>query len=329
MIEVAGLMIHEEVEEIVLALKQELSSSGRRLLADIKPLGDNLMISCPIHSEGQERKASCGITTKRKRTMDGKEVPVGTVHCFACGFRANFAEFISKCFNYDDAGMYGIQWLMVNYGAIEPEQRKPLDLNMERSISQPSFISEQELASYRFTHSYMYQRKLTDEVIERFDVGYDKATDSITFPVKDLDGKVAFIQRRAISSKNFLNQSSIQKGSIVYGLYEAMEAGKRDVFVCESIIDALTLWAVGKPSVALMGAVPSERQLELLTNGYLRSITLALDNDEAGKKGAEQIRKRKKEGIIIYEAILPAGVKDVNDCTIQQLHSLQVKHFVS
>ena len=328
MIEVAGLMIHEKVEEIVLALRQELSSTGRRLLADIKPLGDNLMISCPIHSEGQERKASCGITTRKKRTMDGKEVPAGTVHCFSCGFKANFAEFISKCFNYDDAGMHGIQWLMANYGAVEPEQRKPLGLNMERSIIQPSFISEHELELYRFTHSYMYYRKLTDEVIERFDVGYDKSTDSITFPVKDLAGRVAFIQRRAISNKNFLNQSNIQKGSIVYGLYEAMKAGERNVFITESIIDALTLWAVGKPAVALMGAMPSERQLELLTSGYLRSITLALDNDEAGKKGAEQIRKRKKEGIIIYEAILPAGAKDVNDLSHQQLQSLQVKQFI-
>ena len=36
-----------------------------------------------------------------------------------------------------------------------------------------AFVTEEELKSYRFTIPYMYERKMTDALIEKFDVGYD------------------------------------------------------------------------------------------------------------------------------------------------------------
>ena len=44
---------------------------------------------------------------------------------------------------------------------------------------------------------------MTDEVIEQFDLGYDKSTDSITFPVRDKNGDCMFVARRSIKTKYF------------------------------------------------------------------------------------------------------------------------------
>lgn len=49
------------------------------------------------------------------------------------------------------------------------------------------YIREQELDKYRYIHPYMYERELTDKIIERFDIDvtfarfnvYDKALENI------------------------------------------------------------------------------------------------------------------------------------------------------
>lgn len=52
-------------------LKTQLNLNGIHLLHSIKDAGDNIMVSCPYHKGGQERRPSAGI---HKDT--------GTFHCF-------------------------------------------------------------------------------------------------------------------------------------------------------------------------------------------------------------------------------------------------------
>lgn len=56
-----------------------------------------------------------------------------------------------------------------------------LDINTKSNDS--SIIDENKLLDFAYIHPYMYNRKLTDEVINKFKIGYDKETDSIVFPV--------------------------------------------------------------------------------------------------------------------------------------------------
>ena len=57
----------------------------------------------------------------------------------------------------------------------------------------------------------MYERGLTDEIIERFDIGYDRERREITFPIKDLSGKVRFISGRSVKGKFFKLPQGIDK----------------------------------------------------------------------------------------------------------------------
>ena len=228
------------------------------------------------------------------------------------------------------------------------EERKDVEITFERdSVSRKSsildnsnsnqltYVSEEELDSYRYTHPYMYKRKLTDDVIERFDIGYDKNTRCITFPVRNINGKTLFIARRSVVSKFFNYPQGVEKP--LYGLYEIMQTREQrkkylkpeyvdpqEIIVCESMIDALTCWVYGKYAVALNG-LGNYLQFEQLRNLPCRELILATDNDEAGAKARERIRKYVKNKIISqydYDSF-PDGAKDINDLTKEQFEALR------
>lgn len=53
--------------------------TGILYLRTIKRTGNNIMVTCPFHKGGQERKPSCGI-----RITPDDFSSIGTVHCFTC-----------------------------------------------------------------------------------------------------------------------------------------------------------------------------------------------------------------------------------------------------
>ena len=183
------------------------------------------------------------------------------------------------------------------------------------------FVNAAELNKYRYYHPYMYKRKLTNEIIELFDVGYDKDTNSITFPVRDEKGNTLFIARRNVEVKMFNYPSSVEKP--VYGLYELslLEKYPNEVYITESIIDCLTLWTVGKYAVALNG-LGTNKQFEQLNKMNCRKFILATDNDEAGQRARKRIKLNIKNKII-SEVQIPEECKDINDCTKEQLLNLK------
>lgn len=311
--------------EVLQELKAQLHANGIERFAEIKVGPSNIQFSCPIHKDGQERKPSCGVLTDNPKNP--KET--GLVHCFTCGYSATLPEMISHCFGYEDVGNFGREWLVKNFLTISVEDRKDLALNFARKLGQEAseykYISDYELNAYRYTHSYMYKRKLTDEVIEKFDVGFDKGfmlkdvhIPCITFPVRDQQGRTLFFVRRAIHQKLFHYPEDVTKP--VYGLYE-LPKDTKEVYICESAINALTCYVYGKPAFALLGT-GTEYQYEQLRRLPVRSFVLAFDPDNAGRKANEKFRKALKSCKIITEVELPAG-KDINDLSYEEFKNLK------
>lgn len=322
------------VKDIVQQLRLEVRAGGSDLLRDVKSTNRNIMVTCPFHGGGNEKKPSCGISTID--TKDGtRKYPAGTAHCFTCAFTGDLAEFVSGVLGRQDKGMEGYKWITSRFASVTVEQRKPLQLDMTRgrkgkAESVPK-VSEEELASYRFMHDYMYYRKLNDKVIDYFDVGYDKKTDSLTFPVHDLNGDVLFVQRRSVGTKSFMNESVAEKGKVVYGLYHVYKnlSWAEEVYICESIIDALTCWVHRVPAVAIMGALPTNHQLDLLAKLPIKKYVIALDNpltDEAGSKGTTRLADSLSKNKIINYLKFPQDVKDVNQMTKEQFDNREISN---
>lgn len=303
-----------DLMSILEELKTQLSINGIQLLHTMRDTPDNIQVCCPYHKDGQERRPSAGI---KKDT--------GIFHCFTCGETHTLQEMISHCFGrYDDVvGAFGWEWLLKNFLTVSVEERKPIELDFLRNHEEKAtlYISDDELDKYRVYHPYMWKRKMTPEVVEIFDIGYDKDTKSITFPVRDVRGRCLFVARRSVMTKFFNYPSGAEKP--VYGLYELSQLKDypREVIICESMIDAIYFWTVGKYAVALNG-LGNELQFRQLKEMPCRKFILCTDSDEAGMKARARIKKNVRNKLIT-EYILPEGRKDANDCTPEELINLR------
>lgn len=301
------------LEDIMKELQAQLQVNGIELLQKMKSSGDDIMVQCPYHGDGKEKRPSAGISKKN-----------GQFHCFACGEVHTLPEVISYCFGKDDRlGVFGWNWLLKNFLTVNVQERKDitLDFNRKKTVEQINYVSESELESYRFYHPYMYKRKLTEEIIDLFDIGYDKATESITFPIRNVSGDCLFVARRSVNKKWFSYPVGVEKP--LYGLYELtiLENFPNELIVCESMLDALTCWVYGKYAVAMNG-LGSDLQFKQLSDLPCRKLILATDNDDAGMKARKRIRQKVKNKIIT-EYILPEGRKDINELSKEEFDSLE------
>lgn len=335
-----------ELSDIISEMQNQLAANNIQLLQKTVNSSKDIMIQCPYHGNGQERKPSAGI-----RKEDG------LFHCFACGEVHSLQEVISHCFGHTDdmIGAWGWNWLLRNFATIQIEERKDVKLDYirnkgisDRHSSNNSvatigntdrlYITEEELDKYRYIHPYWATRGITEDwLIELFDLGYDKETDCITFPIRDINGNCLFVARRSVKTKFFNYPEDVEKP--LYGLYElklALSNGRGsarvnikpvlmimygELYVTESMIDCLRLWQIGKYAVAMNGT-GSEKQFEDLKNLPCRKIILATDSDNAGTKAREKIRHNVRNKIIT-EIILPKGRKDIGECSDEELRNLE------
>lgn len=336
MIKINDVYFGCELYDILIQLQNELHANGSPYLAKIKVGPTHIQVTCPYHSDGMERKPSAGI-----RKSDG------VLHCFACGEVHSLPEVISHCFDKDDSGIYGMQWLLRHFSVAAKEENRNVKFDWKRSNGHYNsgdnkndirLVTEEELDSYRYTHPYMYERGLTDEVIELFDIGYDRNTDCLTFPVRDVHGNCLFVARRSVKTKFFNYPEGVEKP--LYGLYELNKCifGGRgnakinwqpilmsqcgEVIVCESMLDALSFWTVGKYAVALNG-LGNELQFKQLRELPCRTIILATDMDDTGLAARERIRMNMQNTKIIKEYFFPKNYKDANECPKEVLRSLE------
>ena len=312
MFSVNGNPILQSEEYVIEELRRQAALAGVNIFKDIKQSGNDLMVTCPFHKHGQERKPSLGISKSDMRC-----------HCFTCGYSGNLYDVISRIFGYDDRGDWGKKWLSQNFLSVVVEERKRINLNLTRDrniITNTKFVTEEELDKYRYIHPYMYERGLTDEIIEKFDVGYDNSSNCLTFPVLDINRNCVFVARRSVAYKFFNYPNNVEKP--VYGAYLFVEGLYSWAVICESIFNALTCWKWGIPAVALLGTGTTS-QYKILNSLPLRKYIIATDPDEAGARAADKLRKNLSRSKVVTQYVIPKG-KDLNDLDEKVLDLVEI-----
>lgn len=352
--QIDNLIINEPLSSIIIELKAQLADRGIHLFEKMFDSGEDLMVCCPYHKNGQERKPSAGI-----RKSDG------LFHCLACGETHSLPEMISYCFGYNDVfGRQGLKWLAQNFASAEIKERGEIQIDFGRNFinnrssvnntvvrsdtnckwdsrTDRLCIKEEELDKYRYTHKYMYERGLNDSVIDLFDIGYDSVSDSITFPVKDSGGNCIFIARRSVHTKRFDLPKGIEKP--LYGAYEIWEhyysienelevsydektsyMPQRipKIYVCEGLFDCLRLWCNGKFAVAGFGCLFSDLQIRQLRGLPTRNFVLALDNDKAGREATNYLREVLTDKMV-SEVVIPNNKKDIGELSDDEIQNLE------
>lgn len=275
---------------------------------------EDIKVTCPFHKDGQERRASCHIYAK----SDNPHIYKGTTHCFTCGKKVPLYTVVGYCFDKDDE--FGKQWLVDRFGDILINEIEFLpEINLDKKENN-EFLDESILNKYKYFHPYMFKRKLTEDIIKMFSVGYDAETNSIVFPVWNENDKLVALTRRSVNGKQF--QLENNKNKSVYLLNFIKKWNITTVYVVESQINALTLWAWGYPAIALLGT-GSKYQYDILKKSGIRDYILCFDGDEAGDKGRDRFIKAMNTDVFISSKILPRG-KDVNDLNKEDFDLLEV-----
>lgn len=336
MIKLQDTIIQSDTQSVLDMLKFDLAQHGVDRFHIFRNNGENIQTNCPFHKGGQERKPSFGVNGE-----------IDKCHCFSCGWAGTIEEMISELYGYQDEGKFGKRWLIKRFNTVEIETRPNImegfngrnnitirnnndihrfkqHIQGDKSSEQYSGeITEEELDKYRYIHPYMYERKMDDRVIEIFDVGYDKETECITFPIRDKNGNCLFIARRSVNTKFFSYPQGVEKP--LYGLYELYQLDEfpKEIYICESMIDAITIWThCDKYAVALNG-LGNDLQFSQLNNMPNRTFILATDNDPAGIKARIRLKKYITNKII-KEIILPSNRKDINECTYNEFENIKI-----
>lgn len=321
MIKLQDTIIQSDTQSVLDMLKFDLAQHGVDRFHIFRNNGENIQTNCPFHKGGQERKPSFGINGEKDKC-----------HCFSCGWAGTIEEMISELYGYQDEGKFGKRWLIKRFNTVEIETRPNImegfngrnnitirnnndihrfkqHIQSNKSSEQYSGeITEEELDKYRYIHPYMYQRKLTDEIIERFDIGYDRERKEITFPVRDIEGRCVFVAGRSVERKFFRLPKGIDKP--IYCADKFRAGAYRTAYITESFLNCLTCWKYNKPAMAMIGT-GNQKQYEILNKLPIREYILAFDPDEAGRKATERFRKN-VHGKIIKELVYTDN-RDIND----------------
>lgn len=329
MIKIRKSYVNVEVYQLLQDLRSDLHLRGINLLRDISPKGDDIAVTCPCmeHKLGNESKPSCYVLNSQK-----EGVSLGQVHCFTCGYSATLPQMIGDCFGRDEK--FGEKWVLKRYSSTEISERPEIKLNYSRENTvkkNKSYVTEKELETYRYYHPYFKKRGINDEMVDKFDLGYDSnfrledkngnlgtPIKCVTFPVYDSMGRCLFVARRSINGKQFFLPKDLEKP--LYGLYQLPEEYS-EVVVCESTFNTITSTQYGRPSVCLFGT-GNPTQIEQLKRLPCRKIVLGLDPDRAGEKGCQRIAKELRGHKIVTRLVIPEG-KDINDLTREEFDNLE------
>lgn len=320
MITIWNTPIAASVDQILKDLRRELYAEG--LLKDQNNTGSDVMVTCPFHKGGHERKPSCGVSLREKITPD-RTYEAGTVHCYTCGYTADFPTFLKDLLGLDSA-MDGFKWLVGRYNYFITD-REEISFDFYRGTEGKAVAMDADqveeyhrnLMQSDKAKAYLRGREIIPDVMELYKLGYDPADSVVLFPVYSRSGEVLFFKSRSLVGKRFFNAKDVDKTAAVYGLYQTLEAqipADTEIWLVESEIDALSLVSRGVLAWAFMGSDISDTQVKEMLRTPYRRFVIATDNDQAGRKGARLIKdKLIPYGFRFFNLRWLTGEKDVNE----------------
>ena len=314
-LKIDNYIINKPILDVLYRLQLALTNGK---LKDIKPPSGgahNIVVTCPRHDDGRESTPACNIYIGE----DGK-LPYGYFNCFVCGERGEFLKFVAECFGTSEE--YAKNWLVKTFEGELVEQQVFLDDEIQ--IGKPKVIKTNKLDpsvldTYQTWSPYLGQRKLSRDICELFKVRYDPKYRQIIFPAYDLKGNLVMMPKRSIDTKTFYLDKEVEKP--VYCLDYIMKNKFTTALITEGPFDCLTGWEYGYPTCATFGKI-SDYQIEQLNKSCLNVIYTCFDNDYWGRTFTETLKNKLDKRILIVEVQLPAGKKDLNDLTKEELDKI-------
>ena len=183
-----------------------------------------------------------------------------------------------------------------------------LELSGVRAWKEDSF-DEHEVASY--IELGIFSRKDTT-IVDRF------GAYPVLFPYWDVSKRtVTFLQGRMVEHSEDRPKYLGTRGVVTHCYnHHVLYFEKDTVYICEGVIDALSMVELGYPSSVGIPGVSSFKPA-WLDDFHCRRVVLALDNDPAGEEGCKSLTEIiSRRGIEVVRFTDHQGFKDVNEFLI-------------
>lgn len=314
-----GRVFNLELWDLLKDIQREAEKLGLKdPFPSMQNSGDDIFVTCPAlerHNNKQESTPSCSI-----------HKDAGMVHCFGCGYSDSIPGMVARIFKLGTKPS-GYRWILKKYTIPEAGKRPLMKLKTGDREQKKIYVPDEVLEMYAFDHPYMYKRALTEEIIDLFDLGFDKESNSVTIPMRDVTGKILFIKKRPIQKTKFHKyhiDHGVDKKDLLFGLniIKANIGRVKMIHLSEGEFDVMSWYAIQKYGVGAQGDQLFEEQVKALVK-VARGIPVSLDydNDGAGRAARERAIPLLRPYFPLYEPIYPKALnidgkpkyKDPND----------------
>lgn len=190
------------------------------------------------------------------------------------------------------------------------------------------------LANFTY-HTYLESRGFPKELIQSYHIGYAGAGFSymshrIIVPVRDFDGNIIGFSGRTLypdwkerKIAKWRESKGFNKSSSLFNIDRAKQyiENTGTAIIVEGPFDVLRLEQAGiHNGVGILGRSLHNGQISLLFRAGASKLLLALDNDNAGRSGAESAAKIARNYFTIENVNLKA--KDVGDTDVSELQRI-------
>jgi DNA primase len=287
--------------------------------------GIELRLHCPFH---EDSTPSLSIHAE-----------TGKFNCFGCHAKGGdiFDFVVSKegiagsdrTKNRRQAALLIRDWFSVGQEATPTSEKSPAaetSTPVEDVTPPPETTEEGVNQPLKFTfkyldtrHQYLVQdRALREATIDFFGLGHHAGKgmmqNRVVIPIHNEQGElVAYAGRWPADagwpegSQKYALPPGFRKSLVLFNLNRAREHATDGLIVVEGFFTVFEFWQRGRKNVvALMGSSMSKDQERLIvqTVGPKGRVLLALDNDEAGRKGSDDAVNRLRSQVFVREMAL-------------------------
>ena len=252
-------------------------------------------------------------------------------HCFSCGADYDTLDIIGIDYGITDSReIFNKAYELFN---IDIDGGRRATEHTQKSIHTNTQTQEQETDYtnfYREAHrriketDYPQRRGLSEETINRFMLGYveswrhPKAPNAPPSPRLIIPtSPQSYLARdtRAELTEEQKKYSKSKVGAVRIFNSKVLKTADRPIFITEGELDALSIIEVGGEAIATGSAANRRALLELLKSQKpTQPLIIALDNDEAGDKAAQELAEGLQEINIPFYRLNPYGEhKDANE----------------
>lgn len=202
--------------------------------------------------------------------------------CFSCGASYDIYDLIGLDYDLHNfkEQLEKVQELYLEYVPVKKEAKKDID---NKIYDYTNYYNK--CFKNRYKTTYLEQRGITRELIDKYKIGYDEERQLVVFSIN----KHCYFARSVVNNDKIKSRGSSDIWNKKY-----IKENNQLVYVTEGIIDALSLEVID-PNVKVMSinGVGNINSLvyALKENNFNGTIGIVFDKDGAGKKATDELKK--------------------------------------